>query len=80
MTSERNIVEWLRLRADKFENGADLLLHADTQRMKEAAVEIERLRAALQKIAYPEWGEYPSDEMIVKAVVKIARAALKGKQ
>jgi hypothetical protein len=47
--------------------------------MREAAVEIEklretvrlqanereRLRAALQKIAYPEWGEYPSDEMIV---------------
>jgi hypothetical protein len=26
---------------------------------------------------YPEWGEYPSDEMIVKAVVKIAGAALK---
>jgi hypothetical protein len=36
-------------------------------------------RTALQKFAYPEWGEYPSDEMIVKAVVKIARAALKGK-
>jgi hypothetical protein len=36
---------------------------------------IEQLRAALGKIAYPEWGEYPSDEMIVKAVVKIARAA-----
>src|SRR5215469_13908426 len=45
----------------------------------EAADEIERLRTALQKIAYPGWGEYPSDEMIVKAVVKIARAALKGK-
>jgi hypothetical protein len=42
MTSERDIVEWLRLRADKFENGADFLLHADAQRMKEAAVEIER--------------------------------------
>jgi hypothetical protein len=42
----------------------------------DAAVEIERLRTALQKIAYPEWGEYPSDEMIVKAVVRIARAAL----
>jgi hypothetical protein len=40
------------------------------------AEELERLRAALQKIAYPEWGEYPSDEMIVKAVVRIARAAL----
>ena len=37
----------------------------------DAAVEIERLRTALQKIAYP-------GEMIVKAVVKIARAALKG--
>jgi hypothetical protein len=36
-----------------------------------------RLRAALQKIAHPEWGEYPSDEIIVKAVVKIARAALR---
>jgi hypothetical protein len=35
------------------------------------------LRTALQKIAYPEWGEYRSDEAIVKAVVKIARAALK---
>jgi hypothetical protein len=25
----------------------------------DAAVEIERLRTALQKIAHPEWGEYP---------------------
>jgi hypothetical protein len=73
-----DIVEWLRLRADKLENGADLLFHADAQRMKEAATEIECLRAALQKLASPEWGEYPSDEMIVKAAVKIARAALKG--
>jgi hypothetical protein len=40
---------------------------------------IDRLRAALKKFAYPEWGEYPSDEMIVKAVVKIARAALEVK-
>ena len=72
-----DIVEWLRLRADKFENGAEFLLHADAQRMKEAAAEIERLRTALQKIAHPEWGEYPSDEMIVKAVVKIARATLR---
>jgi hypothetical protein len=46
----------------------------------DAAVEIERLRTALQKIAYPESGEYPSDEMIVKAVVKIARAALGERQ
>jgi hypothetical protein len=45
----------------------------------DAAVEIERLRTALQKIAYPEWGEYRSDEAIVKTVVKIARTALKGK-
>src|SRR5262249_34193515 len=44
----------------------------------DAAVEIERLRAALQKIADPEWGEYRIDEAIVKHVVKIARAALKG--
>ena len=43
----------------------------------DAASEIERLRTALQKIAYPEWGEYPSDEMVARAVVKIARAALK---
>ena len=43
----------------------------------DATVEIERLRTALKKIAYPEWGEYPSDEMIVKTVVRIARAALK---
>jgi hypothetical protein len=42
----------------------------------DAAAEIEQLRAALGEIAYPEWGEYPSDEMIVKAAVKIARAAL----
>jgi hypothetical protein len=40
---------------------------------------IDRLRAALQEIAYPEWGEYPSDVMIVKAVVKIPRAALEVK-
>jgi hypothetical protein len=32
----------------------------------DAAIEIERLRAALQKIAHSEWVEYPSDEMIVK--------------
>jgi hypothetical protein len=44
----------------------------------DAAVEIERLRTALQKIAYPEWGEYRSDEQIVQWVVKVARAALKG--
>jgi hypothetical protein len=37
---------------------------------------IERLRAALQKLADPQWGEYRSDEAIVKHVVKIARAAL----
>ena len=37
----------------------------------DAAVEIERLRTALQKISYPQWGEYPSDEMIVKAVVSL---------
>jgi hypothetical protein len=61
-----DIVERLRAQA------ADVPLALD------AAVEIERLRTALQKIAYPEWGEYPSDEMMVKAVVKIARAALKG--
>jgi len=46
----------------------------------DAAVEIERLRTALQKIAYPEWGEYRSDEQIVQWVVKVARAALKGQQ
>jgi hypothetical protein len=46
----------------------------------DAAAEIEQLRAALGKIAYPEWGEYPSDEMIVKAVVKITRAALTKRQ
>ena len=44
----------------------------------DAAAEIERLRTALQKLAHPAWGEYPSDEMIVRAVVRIARAALKG--
>jgi hypothetical protein len=76
MTSERDIVEWLRV--DAFENGADLLLHAAAQRMKEAASEIERLRAALEKLANPQWGEYRSDEAIVQAVVRIARAALKG--
>jgi hypothetical protein len=27
----------------------------------DAAAEIERLRAALQKLAYSEWGEYPFD-------------------
>jgi hypothetical protein len=45
----------------------------------DAAAEIERLRAALQRIAYPEWGEYRSDETIVQYVVKIARAALSAK-
>jgi hypothetical protein len=68
VTSESDIVE--RLRAQAADVPITLAL--------DAAVEIERLRTALKKIAYPEWGEYPSDEMIVKAVVKIARAALKG--
>jgi hypothetical protein len=45
--------------------------------MTDIVERLRQLRAALGKIAYPEWGEYPSDEMIVKAVVKIARAALK---
>ena len=42
-----------------------------------AARELERLRAALQKLAHPEWGEYRSDEATVNAVVRIARDALK---
>jgi hypothetical protein len=69
VTSESDIVE--RLRAQAADVPITLAL--------DAAVEIERLRTALQKIAYPEWGEYPSDEMMVKAVVKIARAVLKDK-
>jgi hypothetical protein len=60
VTSESDIVEQLRAQA------ADVPITLAL----DAAVEIERLRTALQKIAYPEWGEYPSDEMIVKAVVK----------
>jgi hypothetical protein len=63
VTSESDIVE--RLRAQAADVPITLAL--------DAAVEIERLRMALQKIAYAEWGEDPSDEMIVKAVVKIAR-------
>jgi hypothetical protein len=43
----------------------------------DAAREIEHLRTALQKIAYAEWDEYPSDEIIVRAVVRIACAAPK---
>jgi hypothetical protein len=61
VTSESDIVEPLRAQA------ADVPIPLAL----DAAVEIERLRTALQKIAYP-------GEMIVKAVVKIARAALKG--
>jgi hypothetical protein len=44
----------------------------------ELRLENTRLRAALVRLANPEWGEYPSDEMILQAVVSIARAALKG--
>src|SRR5262249_35854780 len=34
------------------------------------ARELERLRAASQKLAHPEWGEYRSDEAIVRAALK----------
>src|SRR5215469_12598861 len=62
-----DIVERLR----KLQDEPRCLTHSELQ---EIIDELERLRAALQKIAYPEWGEYPSDEMIVKAVLRIARA------
>jgi hypothetical protein len=47
-------------------------------RIRILEAENERLRAALEKLTYPEFGEYPSDEMVLQALVRIARAALKG--
>jgi hypothetical protein len=38
--------------------------------------ENNRMRTALERLANPEFGEYPSDEMTLQAVVKISRAAL----
>jgi hypothetical protein len=65
-----------RIMTDDFVNAIRLPIFEFGDRVL-IADQLDRLRAALQKLADPQWGEYRSDEQTVKWVVKVARAALK---